>query len=296
MKKRNVNPKVQRAGGAPPQRTTASRTHSVPTDLQSQGPWPTWWETLDPELQAGLRYMHMKDAVPQVARQVRYENRVFAFLDILGWSKLIEDSRKGRIAMRRLAGFQLHMRLDQDHQVESPDPLGKCMTHFSDSVVLSWLPPSGRKAFNRILFELAEWIWNLFLNGFLVRGGLVQGKVFHRPGIVFGPALVDAYYLESKTAIHPRVLVSPSLVREPTPPLARRDRDGLFFVDFMALCRGRDWCDDFLGQVRRFLIAEHARQVDARVRAKYEWMIEYFNSLLRDLMLKTVHPIPMPSV
>lgn len=45
-----------------------------------------------------------------------------------------------------------------------------------------------------------------------MHGGLTFGKVFHEDGIVFGPALNEAYDLESKKANFPRILASSKLV------------------------------------------------------------------------------------
>jgi hypothetical protein len=44
--------------------------------------------------------------------------------------------------------------------------------------------------------------------GLLVRGGITIGKLYHSGGVVFGEAMVDAYNLESRVAIYPRVAVS----------------------------------------------------------------------------------------
>ena len=54
------------------------------------------------------------------------------------------------------------------------------MTHFSDSIILSWPRPSSRGGLVEILTSLAERVRSLFLHRLLVRGGVVQGKIFHR--------------------------------------------------------------------------------------------------------------------
>lgn len=45
----------------------------------------------------------------------------------------------------------------------------------------------------------------------LVRGGITFGLLYHSGGVVFGPAMVDAYRLESKVANYPRVVISPEV-------------------------------------------------------------------------------------
>ncbi|MCG8563685.1 MAG: hypothetical protein MI747_01235, partial [Desulfobacterales bacterium] len=46
--------------------------------------------------------------------------------------------------------------------------------------------------------------------GMMVRGGISVGKLIHEEaGALFGPAMNEAYALESKSAIYPRVIISP---------------------------------------------------------------------------------------
>lgn len=49
----------------------------------------------------------------------------------------------------------------------------------------------------------------LALSGELVRGGLCVGNVFADEYFVDGPALIEAYELESEVAVVPRVVLSP---------------------------------------------------------------------------------------
>ena len=228
-------------------------------------------------------------SLPLIARQIRYEERVFAFIDVLGWSKLIADSAVDRTAMRRLARIQLLLRADQQLHTTVAHPLGECMTHFSDSVILSWPRPSRQRNLERIVLSLAETVRRLFLNRFLVRGAVVQGKVFHRPHVAFGPALVEAYLLESRSAIYPRVLVADSLASGRTLSHVRVDADGYSFVDFLALGRTAAWYPDLLTKVRAFLLDEKEREgLSQDVRAKYAWMVSYVNTLLTEAGIEPV--------
>jgi len=61
----------------------------------------------------------------------------------------------------------------------------------------------------RILHAVAERALRI---GLLIRGGLALGQFYHRDGVVFGEALVEAYALESKIANTPRILVSNHIV------------------------------------------------------------------------------------
>src|ERR1700756_3728702 len=70
-----------------------------------------------------------------------------------------------------------------------------------------------------------------FALGFLIRGGIALGGLYHSSDIVFGEALIDAYRLESKVAVYPRILISPTVLRRPgfcyvDSRLFREDQDG----------------------------------------------------------------------
>jgi hypothetical protein len=72
----------------------------------------------------------------------------------------------------------------------------------------------------------------------LVRGGLSVGPLVHQGRVVIGEGMIDAYELERKVAIYPRVAVSPRLYQEITDS-NRTDRlildaDGVYHLDFFA--------------------------------------------------------------
>ncbi|WP_331701786.1 hypothetical protein [Paenibacillus sp. IITD108] len=82
----------------------------------------------------------------------------------------------------------------------------------------------------------------------MMRGGITYGKLYHSDGIVYGLAMIDAYNLESKCAIYPRVVVNGSALvagiqcgwdgpdneQEVINEITMRDEDGKIFVDFMS--------------------------------------------------------------
>ena len=83
------------------------------------------------------------------------------------------------------------------------------ITQFSDSFVISCPadnPVSCYFLLQTIFTINLMYFYNL---GMIMRGGLTIGALIHEEnGALFGPAMIDAYKLESKKAIYPRVLVS----------------------------------------------------------------------------------------
>lgn len=81
----------------------------------------------------------------------------------------------------------------------------------SDSIVLS--APCTRSGILNLLYQ-CSFIQNMLLNwGVLLRGGLTKGKFFQYKNLMFGPALVEAYTIETE-AQYPRVVVSDSIITE----------------------------------------------------------------------------------
>ncbi len=276
-----------------PEQTSDSPT--PPTEFEK------YLEMFPPHLRFHIRQIQVREAIPDIAKHVRYEDRVFAFIDILGWSQLIRDSATKPTSLRRLANLQLSTNLLHELYSEKQNHDGKYMTHFSDSIALSWPrnkwptyidDPKG--SVNRIIFDLANTVWDLFVSRFLVRGGLVAGKIFHRPQMVFGPAIVDAYNLESKLACYPRIVVQEEFFSEFDSPLIRRDFDGLPFLDFLAIGRKADWFPNYLRQVRRFILKEYRSHIgNPSVQNKYGWLITYFNSQLEYIDARSIRRITL---
>lgn len=142
-----------------------------------------------------------------------YQNRFIAFLDILGFSDIIkrtalsppvisietiisaldvpEPAGKGKLIIGNVGDIS-----KSDHKI----------TQFSDSVVIS---TEFSKAGLLYLIDHIERIAFSFLKiGFLCRGGVAKGSLIHEENMVFGPAMIEAYKLESKEAICPRIILS----------------------------------------------------------------------------------------
>lgn len=118
---------------------------------------------------------------------------------------------------------------------------------FSDFVVSSTLPsPGGLAVLAYVMWELStRWL----SNSFLCRGGVARGKVLHRstddgsPPMVFGPAFIEAYQLESNLADYPRIIFSRAVredwlkfktsgsLGEKVPRLVHKCEDGPHCID-----------------------------------------------------------------
>jgi len=137
--------------------------------------------------------------------KLAYENRTVAFFDILGWKEEIDTAGNDP---RHIARLATAVRLFASH-VGTANAEGVLMTTFSDNVVVS--KPFAPNDVWWLLQGLATTQLGLASLGFWMRGGVTVGGLFHDDKIVFGPALNRAYYLESKVAKFPRIIVDECL-------------------------------------------------------------------------------------
>ncbi|HEX9803916.1 MAG TPA: hypothetical protein VGB35_11695, partial [Gammaproteobacteria bacterium] len=146
---------------------------------------------------------------------MNYQDRVVCFLDILGFSSHIarsieQDGSDAVEKIRELSDVFVHIRekLDIDRPFERHD---KEVTQFSDSVVISFPAYSESGVF----YALLDILWvqvSLAKKGYLCRGGVTRGRLIHTPTVLFGPAMVEAYTLESKSALYPRVILDAEII------------------------------------------------------------------------------------
>lgn len=142
-----------------------------------------------------------------------YQERFVAFLDILGFGDLIRRSvldppevtiaditsaldlpkpvQKGKMLISEVGDIS-----ESDHRI----------TQFSDCIVIS--TQSSEAGLLYIVDHVERIAFSLLKLGFLCRGGVSKGLLFHEKNIVFGPAMIDAYKLENEQAINPRVILS----------------------------------------------------------------------------------------
>lgn len=228
---------------------------------------------------------------------LRYSNRVIAFIDILGWkdfiqSKDIFNSEKVKVLGKAVSGIKwladwynsLGQYVPSDHKW----PGNPILTHFSDSLVISVDDNNnGKEVLEQALSILSA---NLINYRMLLRGGIARGEVFHNGSLLFGPALIEAYQLESEIAIQPRVILS----KELSSAWAHKDItgsspwvagvDGQYFFNFLPPFVGNpvlinQTCWNKLMDPFRNLILEKANDPTCpeKIFSKYLWLACYFD-------------------
>ncbi len=136
-----------------------------------------------------------------------------AFIDILGFSEMVDKSiDKVILALRYVKLFRdSYCRLPATGYVGEFMDIFPEATMFSDSIVLSHAIDADFDFYSFVLY-IAELQMELLKKGIIVRGGIEIGKLYHDDAFIFGEGLIDAYRMESKFAIYPRILVGEKIL------------------------------------------------------------------------------------
>jgi hypothetical protein len=188
----------------------------------------------------------------------KYEIALISYVDVLGMKDLLasagDDASQVAEVLSRFRSFTSH----QDYQKE----LWKAeFVNFSDLAVriLPIMTDANIKyrlgAFFHEIHDLGLIQINLIDRGILVRGAVVIGDICYEGGLTFGPGLAAAYLLETE-AKFPRIVVSRDSLRATRDNAVlraggnsfveemsyldgflRKDTDGVWFLDYLALAR-----------------------------------------------------------
>ena len=201
-----------------------------------------------------------------------YEDRIVVFLDILGFQKIINKTLQPDGSDNSSEIENLVNTFKDIECFTMPDHTelnnGKKVTQFSDSLVISF-PVTLQGGLWSTLFDLRLLIINLINRNMLCRGAITIGKLYHDK-YVFGPALIEAYILESNIAYYPRVILSEKVIKagKKSPyfihtseeeehyikDLLDKDEDAMYFIDYFNI--GESALDDpenfpiYLGKLR----------------------------------------------
>jgi hypothetical protein len=141
-----------------------------------------------------------------------YKERYCAFIDILGFSGLISDLDRGKVSVA-----EIHRVLSAIHarpNAVRPQDADLRYQSISDAVALS--AAFNAAGFDAICTAAEELSRRLLRSGYFARGGMTKGRLYHDHSMVFGPALVEAYRLESQIAKFPRIVIPRAVAADGT--------------------------------------------------------------------------------
>lgn len=219
----------------------------------------------------------------------KLEEYVVAFIDILGASKKISDNSEKSLNIVHAVYENALASCEKLYDNDSIKNLKPKVRIFSDNIVIA-VPTKENGDFSAFISIaiLSGLIQHEFLHyKYLVRGGIAIGDFFIDDTMLWGNALLDAYYIENNVSIFPRIVVHPETVaklhlatNEKRQKWIRQDADGLFFVDYMQKTAFNDnYIELLLYRINECeKLLEEA--IDIKSKQKVLWHSTYLNSKL----------------
>lgn len=245
---------------------------------------------------------------------ITYKESYVAFLDVLGFKNMVfsGDNKK----LKQYFGV-VNSVIDYLKNIEAKRNIGSII--ISDSIILT--VPHGRNKDENIerLRSLCIAVGliqqNLALKDIWLRGAISSGKTYFNSdnNQIVGPAYINAYLLEEKLAIHPRVIIDSKIITEldfsnatdfiqtlnqsdslyysnwgkrilfnwqSLPPQSRVDeikQDVPLFIDYLSSLFDNAEKEKILMIVGNI---EANIYKDVNIYKKYRWVTDYFKTLL----------------
>lgn len=240
-------------------------------------------------------------------KKPEFQFRAILFIDLLGFKSAIDKSVDDEELFKKIHSAVNSLYRAKDENYKGPllgKDFGVEISVFSDSLVISKdLNDSG--SFYYLLNIAYFTIIEILSSGFLARGAITIGKLYHNKKVIFGPAINNAYLLESKCAIYPRVIVEKEIVekmllenhlneideeRKWYEKLLKEDEDGLQFIDFLSPYHQFDDFEEYcwlLGKIKELILTGMNSDNNLSVRQKYIWLKNYFNNTLDQLIINS---------
>ncbi len=246
-----------------------------------------------------------------------YRQAVVVYIDILGFKKLIDDSKRNPEKVSEIAAIleaaKSRLGLAPGIFFLSREKASNAFftQNFSDLTVrVRFIDHDSRiindeeyasEAINEIAHLAYAQTALIIEHSVLVRGGICRGDILANPQMVFGPALVSAYTLESESAIYPRIVVERILVEDiltydaqypllDISSMLSIGDDGNYFVDYLFKSISSSILNGLYSKAwntldaHRVFIQKNLREAlhlqQKRISEKLLWMAKYHNEVI----------------
>jgi len=238
-----------------------------------------------------------------------YSDRYVAFVDILGFSEIVRKTKHDETTVRVVALAHALTAIGSHHPSLNENDDFQFQT-FSDSIVMS--SAATLTGLLHIFHSISELNISLLKPGLLTRGAVARGKLHHDRFVMFGPALLDAYGIETTVAKYPRVVLSRAVYQDfrrvasgHIIPRVRLAEDGPPYLDIFARFSDLNAAEptiDFLNSPEVALAQACQRAIqdlvddsiyEPRHYEKLRWLAIYWNTTVAR-PLGALEPIVLP--
>lgn len=255
-----------------------------------------------------------------------YTDSYVAFIDILGFKEFIvknkfENASNLFSTVIKSKDFALSCFNSPEHNniVFRQDPYDMTINVISDSIVIS-IPKTSPISLDCLLLVSCDFAFQILKEYNLsCRGAIAEGSYFSDGNISYGPALVDAYTMESNLAVYPRIVFTPNtlesyLEKHPEAVNSRvldrekiiflDTRDDLFCVDYLkrAMCSiSEDVHKDpsfvnnanyIFNTIQKNIEERIYKETNPHIREKYLYLASYYNLTVSSAKELLPYPIP----
>ena len=232
-----------------------------------------------------------------------YEYRICCFIDILGFKNHLDETLKddGNDSIKKIEEIKGVIDLANSILKEMDNGIfkSKMVTQFSDSIVLSFRIEEKSGVFYALI-DFLHVSLEFANKGFLTRGGIAVGKLIHTNKHIFGPALVEAYNLESKIARFPRIILHPDVLGvakyfpsshnsstdelESVHTCLSKDDDGYYYIDYIGkvvseLDDNNYGLIDYLNGLKKTIL-KSMKSDDSNINDKIDWLRKKYNNYI----------------
>jgi len=212
---------------------------------------------------------------------------IVAYLDLLGIKNRIKEKEQCELAMNKLHNLYTFS-MDTTKEIQIQENKDIKFKIFSDNIIIAKKISVEKKQRVRDIKSLlmcTGHFQELAASdsvGWMLRGGITIGELFIDDVMVWGEALVKAYYLEDKVANYPRVIIDDNVVKEIEDcklleDYICRDFDDLHFLNYLCDCH---YCGQMLTDGFELMKAEIESKFDERTKQKFSWHMNYINAEL----------------
>lgn len=225
-----------------------------------------------------------------------YTDSYVAFLDILGFKEYVSKTECSQIydLLEKCQNDAKWTAENENSTLDVNSLFSKVKLNLiSDSMVISI--PAAQKGSLDILIVIVCMITMHCITeyGVFLRGAITKGNLFSDNSKVFGPALNQAYILESQSAVYPRIIFTTKLLNEykehffePSFDIVETttdiDDDFYQIVDYMMFFHWQikrnikaEQYESLLSKIDRIIDDKLESEYNNRVREKYIWLKKY---------------------
>ena len=248
-----------------------------------------------------------------------FERRAVAFLDILGFKELIARAESEPSEFAKLSDLRnivdSHVQFDNAKLAAAiPASIRPRYLFVSDSIIISSkLTEDTYDGLLAVAIKAIQIAHKMLEAGYLLRGGISVGSVWHDDRNIFGTGYIDAYRAEQR-AMHPRVILTDVALDHSRTATIGGDpmsnwglfgnHEGAVVLEalhpaYVSDLQRSNRIENVFSQYRNHILKSlSAMPLGSPERSKWEWMAGFFNRAItrHGLNAQEFKELPVPTV